>query len=121
MEKSPTSAKGQKWKRDVTMHSIRNVTAQAATVISHHFVPGEWTPPNDLPEGAMKAHQLAVDAFGKSRKSKDPWHFMNSDVTQYYVWKGIADNSSRNKWMLVDSEFVNRRSKGDRSSFGSDS
>jgi hypothetical protein len=48
------------------MHSFRNVLAQAATVIFHHFVPGEWTPPTDLPEGAIKAHQLAVEAYGKA-------------------------------------------------------
>jgi hypothetical protein len=46
---------------------------------------------------------------------------MNSDMANNYVWKGTADNSSRNKWMLVDSEYVNRRSKKERSSFGPDS
>jgi hypothetical protein len=116
-----TSVRGQEWKRDVAMHSFRNVLAQAATVIAHHFVPGEWNPPTYLPEGAIKAHQLAEYAYGKSMKPKDPWQIINYDMTQQYVWKGTADNSSRNKWMLVDSDYVNKRSKEERSLFGPDS
>jgi hypothetical protein len=54
------------------MHSFRNVLAQAATVIFNQFVPGKWIPPTDLPERAMKSHQLALDAYGKSKKPKDP-------------------------------------------------
>jgi hypothetical protein len=59
----------------------------------------------------MHAHQLDVHACGKSMKTKDPLQITNNDMTQHHMWKGIADNFSRNKWMLVDSEYVNIRSK----------
>jgi hypothetical protein len=35
-------------------------------------------------------------------------------MTQYYASKETANNSSRNKWMLVNSEYGNKRSKRER-------
>jgi hypothetical protein len=42
-------------------------------------------------------------------------------MTQHCVWKGVVDNSPRNKWMLDDSEDVTKQSKEERSIFGPDS
>jgi hypothetical protein len=36
-------------------------------------------------EGAIKTHQVAVDAHGKSMIPKDSWQIMNNDIRQYYV------------------------------------
>lgn len=73
--------------------------------------PWQMDLPTDFPEAALKARKFAVDAHGKSTKPKDPRQILNYDATQHYVWKGIADNSSRNKWMLLDSEYVNKQPK----------
>jgi hypothetical protein len=41
----PISVRWQKWKRDVTIRSFRNVLFQAAAVIAHHFVPDDGIDP----------------------------------------------------------------------------
>lgn len=42
-------------------------------------------------------------------------------MNKYFVWKGIGDNSSRNKRPLVYSEYANKRPKEQRFIFGPDS
>jgi hypothetical protein len=51
---------------------------------------------------------------------KDQWKILNYQITHHYVAKETADNSSRNKWVLIESEYVNKRSKEEMSSFGPD-
>jgi hypothetical protein len=61
----PTSVRDQEWKRDVTMYICKSLLPPAATVIAHHFVPSDPNPPTGLLERIMKAHQVAVDTYGK--------------------------------------------------------
>jgi hypothetical protein len=67
-----TSVRGQTWQREVATNSFRNVLAQAAVTIAHHFVGGQWQRPTDLPRGAVEAHKYAETAFGCDMKPKDP-------------------------------------------------